>query len=379
MTHKEVVCPHCKKTRYIRNTLLNDTNKNKVKSTLCGSCNSKTIRIFKKNNEGIWYTKICNKILYVDEEDIPKLQYANLQLMFYNHSIYQYVGIRISPKQAIPIHRYLLNVSDPNIVVDHINHNTLDNRKSNLRLATKSDNSINSKISTTNNTGFKNISLCDRVNQKWFTQFNYKGKKITKRFNNFLQAYTYLRNSEVYNNSYIYQALNDKNINYRYAGIDKDEVVNGEYVGLTIYTQFCSHHCKKCHNQSTWSIDGGMEFSENVLNDIIDYFKKSTYAKRLTISGGDPIDNIGLTNIIASEFKYNYPNKELWLYTGYSIEQILNDIKYKPILELCDYIVDGEYKDELRNITLAYRGSENQRIIDMKKTREQGEVVLWTR
>lgn len=372
-----MVCPHCKKTRYIRSTLLNDTNQNKVKSTLCGTCNKKTIQIFKKNNEGIWYTKINDKILYVDEEDIPKLQYANLQLMFYNQSIYQYVGIRINQKQVIPIHRYLLNITNPNIVVDHINHNTLDNRKSNLRPATKSDNSINSKIPTTNNTGFKNISLCNRANQKWFTQFHYEGKKVTKRFSDFLQAYAYLRDSKIYNNEYIYHVLNDKNIKYRYAGIDKDEIVNGEYVGLTIYTQFCSHHCKNCHNKSTWSADGGMEFSESVLNDIIEYFKKCPYAKRLTISGGDPIDNIGLTNIIASEFKYNYPDKELWIYTGYSIEQILNNIKYKPILELCDYIVDGEYIDEQRDVTLKFRGSKNQRVIDVQKSLEQGKVVLY--
>lgn len=370
------MCPHCKKTRYVRKTFLNKTNKDKLLSTLCISCNGKTTRLFKQNEDGIWYTIVNEKIVYVDEDDIPKIKDLNLQLI-YNNEIYQYVGIRINKNKVIPLHRFLMGVTDKDKVIDHINHNTLDNRKVNLRVALVRENAINSKIPTSNNVGFKNISLCDRENQKWFVQYKCDEKRITKRFAHFLDAYRHLRESEIYKNDFIYNILQDENVQFRYAGIDKDEVVNGEYVGATIYTQFCSHHCKNCHNPSTWSKNGGNEFNKNILDDIIKYFSTVPYAKRLTISGGDPMDNIGLTNIIASEFKYLFPEKKLWIYTGYTYEYLKEKIEYKAILELCDVLVDGRYIDELRDITLAYRGSSNQRVIDVKKSIEENKVVLY--
>ena len=375
--HIEVMCPHCKNTRYVRKTLLSNTNKDKLLSTLCISCNNKTVRLFKQNEEGVWYTVVNGKSVYVDEDDIPRIKNLNLQLM-YGSEMYQYVGIRINKNKAIPLHRFLMGVTDKNKVVDHINHNTLDDRKFNLRVALIRENAINSKISTNNNIGFKNISLCNRENQKWFVQYRYNGGRITKRFSYFLDAYRYLRESETYKNDFLYDVLQDENTHFRYSGIDKDEVVNGEYIGATIYTQFCSHHCKNCHNPSTWSKEGGREFNKEVLDDIMKYFSLIPYAKRLTISGGDPMDNIGLTNVIASEFKYLFPDKKLWIYTGYTYEYLKEKIEYKAVLELCDYLVDGEYMDEFRDITLAYRGSSNQRIIDMEATRNNmGEIVLW--
>ncbi len=370
------MCPHCKNTRYVRKTLLSNTNKNKLLSTLCVACSSKTVRLFEQDEEGTWYTIVNGKNVYIDEDDIPRIKNLNLQLT-YDSKKYQYVGIRVNKNKVIPLHRFLMGATDKDKVVDHINHDTLDNRKLNLRVVLARENAINGKIPITNSTGFKNISLCSRENQKWFVQYKYNGRRITKRFSGFLDAYRYLRESETYKNDFLYDVLQDKNTQFRYAGIDKDEVTNGEYIGATIYTQFCSHHCKNCHNPSTWSKEGGKRFNKEMLDGVMEYFSLAPYAKRLTISGGDPMDNIGLTNVIGSEFKYLFPEKKLWIYTGYTYEYLKEKIEYRAILELCDYLVDGKYIDELRDITLAYRGSSNQRVIDVQQSLKNNEVVLY--
>lgn len=371
----EVMCPHCKRTRFIRKTLLNNTNKNKQISTLCRSCVSKTERLFKQTKNGIWFTVINQKIMYIDEDDIDRIKNLNLQIT-YKESEYPYVHIRLSAKYTIPLHRYLLGLSDDKLLVDHINHNTLDNRKDNLRLTTKSGNMINSRISTDNKSGFKNISICDRQ-QKWFVQFKYCGKRITKRFYKFIDAYTYLKNSNEYNSEFLYKCLDDKNIILRYAGIEQDELKNGEYIGETIFTQFCTHKCIGCHNPQTWSKDGGYVFSKNTMNNILLYFQKAPYANRLTLSGGDPFDNLVLSNLIAAEFKFLYPEKKLWIYTGYTYETLIKSNSNFALLDMCDVLVDGEYIKELRDITLPYRGSSNQRIIDMNSTLKEGRLCMW--
>ena len=100
---------------------------------------------------------------------------------------------------------------------------------------------------------------------------------------------------------------------------------------------------------------------ENIFDDLMKYYNTVPFANRLTLPGGDPLSNLNITNFISAEFKRQYPNKQLWIYTGYKFEE-LNDTKYYPILELSDVIVDGMFKFEKRDITLRYRGSSNQRI-----------------
>ncbi len=150
--------------------------------------------------------------------------------------------------------------------------------------------------------------------------------------------------------------LNNK---IRYAGIDKCETNNGLYFGVSLYMQYCTHHCKGCHNKSTWDKDGGKIFTKETLDTLFNALDKS-YIKRLTLSGGDPIDNINFSLYISNEFKKIFPNKKLWIYTGYTYEYLFS--KYKEILDLSDYIIDGPFILEQRDITLKFRGSRNQKI-----------------
>ncbi len=181
----------------------------------------------------------------------------------------------------------------------------------------------------------------------------------------------------------MYHARNDvmkdtsfyENIPYRYAGIIKDDVNNGKGIGLTLFVQYCPHRCRNCQNVHTWSMYGGFIFTEEILEKIIDYFKKHRYAKRFTLSGGDPLANPLMTNWIIKRVKKACPWLHIWLYTGYVYEDIQNEKIYKNIFPYLDVLIDGPYEDELRDITLAFRGSSNQRIIDMKKTLEENHVI----
>ena len=165
--------------------------------------------------------------------------------------------------------------------------------------------------------------------------------------------------------------------NFRFSDIYVDDIVNGEGVGVVLFTQFCSHMCKGCHNSSTWSKNGGKKFTQDSFDFIFDYFKDTPYASRLTLSGGDPLENLQLSNYVASEFKRMYPNKKLGVYTGYTYEQIKDEIKYMPILELCDVLVDGKFELDKRDIKLKYKGSSNQRVIDVQESLKQNKVILY--
>ena len=160
---------------------------------------------------------------------------------------------------------------------------------------------------------------------------------------------------------------------WRYAGIEYYDAVNGDGLGAVIFLQGCPHHCKGCHNPQTWDPNGGIKFDESVLDEMFKFFATVAYAYRLTISGGDPIANPEFTYYIASRFKQRFPHKELWLYTGYDYEYVARVFPY--IVEICDFIVDGKFELDKRDITLQFRGSSNQRIIDVQKTLDAGKVI----
>ena len=146
-----------------------------------------------------------------------------------------------------------------------------------------------------------------------------------------------------------------------FAGFQIDEVVNGNGLGATIYFQGCSHHCKGCHNSETWEFGKGNYNLKDIIDKIIMYFNNTPFATRLTFSGGDPLDNISDTKLIVDYMKKNYPSIQLWLYTGYILESLSKEQQ-----ELCkefSYVVDGPFILEKRNISLPFRGSDNQRIL----------------
>ena len=227
-----------------------------------------------------------------------------------------------------------------------------------------------------NKSGFKNISLNNRK-KKWMVEiFQRNDKRLRKRFYTFQEAYSFWKKNS--NKDFRYDILKDSQIKLKFADIIFDDVANGNGFGAVVFSQFCSHHCKNCQNPQTWSRDGGKVFTKEILDKLFNYYNKIPFASRLTLSGGDPLENLSLSNLIASEFKYYFPDKTLWIYTGYTYEEIKDKYEYQAILELCDYLVDGEYIEELKDITLEYRGSCNQRIIDMNATRSnEGKAVLW--
>lgn len=150
----------------------------------------------------------------------------------------------------------------------------------------------------------------------------------------------------------------------RYAGIETYDINNGTGFGVTLFVQGCSHHCDGCHNPSTWDFDGGMVFTEDVKEKLFEVLDNENI-RRLTISGGEPFDNLDLVIPIAKEFKDKHPSKQLWIYTGYTFEDIEQILDASGLLDICNVIVDGEYKKDKRDLSLGFRGSSNQRIINI--------------
>ena len=152
-----------------------------------------------------------------------------------------------------------------------------------------------------------------------------------------------------------------------YEKIDKCSVSNGLGVRTVLWISGCNIHCKNCHNQSTWDFNSGIPFTDDTMQEIL-YDLSKPYIKGLTLSGGHPLDPHNAPKVleIVKRVKMVFPNKDIWIYTGYVWEDIIKDNTLKEILECTDVLVDGAYIDELRDISLAFRGSSNQRIIDVQ-------------
>ena len=163
-----------------------------------------------------------------------------------------------------------------------------------------------------------------------------------------------------------------------YEKIDKCSVSNGLGVRTILWVSGCDVHCKSCHNQSTWDFNSGIPFTDDTMQELL-YDLSKPYIKGLTLSGGHPLDphNISEVYKIVKRVKMVFPNKDIWIYSGYTWEDIVQNDTLKEILKYTDVLVDGAYIDELRDISLAFRGSSNQRIIDVQKTLDSNEVVLW--
>ncbi len=154
-------------------------------------------------------------------------------------------------------------------------------------------------------------------------------------------------------------------IKMRYHNITKDDMLNGDGLRVVLWVAGCSHCCEKCQNPITWDPNGGLPFDEAAKQEIFEQLDKS-YISGITFSGGDPLhpaNRLDVRNLMA-EIKEKYPNKTIWLYTGDSWENIL----YYPMMKYVDVVVDGEFKYEELDQKLLWKGSKNQRVIDVKKT-----------
>lgn len=157
----------------------------------------------------------------------------------------------------------------------------------------------------------------------------------------------------------------------RYNLIRKMDISNGPGVRVSIFMQGCSFHCKNCFNQETWDFEGGQDFTEDTINKVLELSDKKE-VKGLSILGGEPMHptNIEGTTKLAKAFKEKYPEKNIWAWSGFKYE----DIKDNDVFKYIDVLVDGQYKDELHDPTLKWRGSSNQRVIDIKESKKQNKV-----
>lgn len=146
----------------------------------------------------------------------------------------------------------------------------------------------------------------------------------------------------------------------RIAQIRDMDISNGLDVGVALFVQGCNRHCYNCFNPETWGFDGGFEFTSDIEQKFIS-FASRTFIHRVSILGGEPLAKENRNDVVnfIAKIKSNHPDKNIWLYTGYTIDELLSD---NVDLHNVDYLVDGEYVDSLRDLTLEFRGSSNQHI-----------------
>ena len=160
-----------------------------------------------------------------------------------------------------------------------------------------------------------------------------------------------------------------------YAQIRNMDISNGRGIGVSLYTSGCRFHCKNCFNYELWDLNYGKKF-DDAAKELLFSSLEEPFVKRFTILGGEPMieENRNEVYNLLKEIKQKYPDKIIWLYSGYKYEELL--LIFPQIFEVIDILVDGQFIDALKDFKLHFRGSSNQRIIDIKKTREQNKIVL---
>ncbi len=154
----------------------------------------------------------------------------------------------------------------------------------------------------------------------------------------------------------------------RYHNITKDDMLNGDGLRVVLWVAGCSHCCKECQNPITWDPNGGLLFDEAAKEELFEALDKP-YISGITFSGGDPLHSANRLDVrnLMEEIKSKFPTKTIWLYTGDSWENIL----HYPLLQFVDVLVDGEFKVEEKDVKLLWKGSKNQRVIDVQKSLKQ--------
>ena len=176
--------------------------------------------------------------------------------------------------------------------------------------------------------------------------------------------------------------------NIHYASIRNLDISNGEGVGVALFVQGCNFHCYNCFNTETWDFNGGKEWTQEVEDKLIELANKP-YIKRLSILGGEPLADENLDGVLhlVDRFRLLFPNKSIWIYSGFRWSEIFNDGVYltkecagwkrREIIKQCTVMVDGRYIDSQRNPQAKWRGSDNQRVISIPESLKQGKVVLY--
>ena len=176
----------------------------------------------------------------------------------------------------------------------------------------------------------------------------------------------------------------------RYASIRELDISNGEGVGVALFVQGCHFHCYNCFNTETWDFNGGKEWTEETKNRFIKLINRP-YINRISILGGEPLAEQNLDEVLSliKEIRISFPEKTIWLYTGYSYSDIfrgqssclsqegLNNFKRREIIKLCDVVVDGRYIDGQKDITKKWAGSKNQQVINVKESIKNNKIILY--
>lgn len=156
-----------------------------------------------------------------------------------------------------------------------------------------------------------------------------------------------------------------------YSGLILNDITAAPGLCVTFFTQGCPHRCKGCHNPETWDFNRGKEFTSGTLNEIISGLTAQNIQRNLCIMGGEPLcdENAFLTYLVVKEVKEKVPEAKIYIWSGYTYEELQNSNhpKAREVLRLADVLIDGPYIEEERDITLEMRGSRNQRIIDLSK------------
>lgn len=168
-----------------------------------------------------------------------------------------------------------------------------------------------------------------------------------------------------------------------YATIKPHDVANGPGVRVSLFVSGCTHHCEGCFNQEAWDFSYGKTFTKETIQYILECLKPS-YIQGLSLLGGEPFEHSNQKELVEliKRVKNEYPSKNIWVYTGftYDLDLVEGGTRYTEvtdeILDRIDILVDGKFIQELKNYKLKFRGSENQRIIEMKKTRSEGRIIL---
>ena len=172
----------------------------------------------------------------------------------------------------------------------------------------------------------------------------------------------------------------------KYIKIRKCDVANGPGVRVTIFVSGCNHHCKGCFNSESWDFNYGYDYTKEQEDQIIEYLKPD-HIEGLTLLGGEPFEEVNRAGLVPliKRVRKEYPNKDIWCFTGFKLdEQIIGEMiekenseTAKEMLNNIDYLVDGRFMLELKDPKLRFRGSSNQRIINVKETLKQNKIILW--
>lgn len=161
------------------------------------------------------------------------------------------------------------------------------------------------------------------------------------------------------------------------SGINFESIADGEGVRVVVFISGCLHNCKGCHNPASHSFTAGQPFTSDLQDKIVAYIKNTPFISGLTLSGGDPMYSAEELIPFVQKLRSEVDGVTVWIYSGFLYEEIKQNEEMAELLKQCDVLVDGEFVLEQRDITLAYKGSQNQRIIDIQKSMTNKKIILY--